>query len=145
MENDLDNINSDFKEGQEVDLVIERETKLGYVAIINGDQEGVLYHSEVFENLYEGQQIKGFIKKIRDDGKIDLILHKPGFEKIDDLAKKIIEELNSKKGFIPLTDKSSAENIYYRFQISKKTFKKAIGMLYKAKLITIEEDGIRIV
>lgn len=140
----MDNQPTEFKEGQEVQLIIDRETKLGYVAIINGDQEGVLYHSEVFENLYEGQQIKGFIKKVREDGKIDLILHKPGYEKIDDISKQILEELKSKKGFIPLTDKSSAENIYYRFQISKKTFKKAIGMLYKAKLITIEEDGIRI-
>ena len=141
----MDYQEEDFKEGQEVQLIIDRETRLGYVAIINGDQEGILYHGEVFERLYEGQKIKGYIKKVREDGKIDLILHKPGYEKIDELSKQILEELKSKKGFIPLTDKSSAENIYSRFQISKKSYKKAIGMLYKAKLITIEEDGIRIV
>lgn len=144
MEN-ADNRESEvYKEGQEVDLVIHSQTKLGYVAIINNTNEGVLYHNEVFEYLENGQHVKGYIRKIRPDGKIDLILHKPGYEKIDEISKEILDKLKSEDGFISLNDKSSADDIYYFFRVSKKTFKKAIGALYKARLITIEGGGIRL-
>ena len=141
----LDRRPADYEEGQEVDLMILGATDLGYKAMINESHTGVLYKNEVFQVLKTGEKVKGFIRKIRPDGKIDLILHKPGYEKVDDMSTQILNKLKEHKGYIALSDKSSAEAIYEMFHISKKTYKKAIGGLYKAKLITIEEDGIRII
>ncbi|MCK4830345.1 GntR family transcriptional regulator, partial [bacterium] len=130
---------------QEVELLICTQTDIGYKAIINNSHWGVLYKNEVFQTLEKGQQIKGFIKKVRDDGKIDLCLHKPGYEKVDDLSKKIIDSLKEHGGFISVTDKSSPEIIYKLFGVSKRTYKKAIGALYKERLITVENNGIRLI
>ena len=141
----LDNLPVDFQEGQEVELLICTQTDIGYKAIINNSHWGVLYKNEVFQTLEKGQQIKGFIKKVRDDGKIDLCLHKPGYEKVDDLSKKIIDSLKEHGGFISVTDKSSPEIIYKLFGVSKRTYKKAIGALYKERLITVENNGIRLI
>jgi len=141
----LDNLFPDFEEGQEVDLYIYGRNELGYKAIVNNLFSGMLYKNELFQSLERGQRLKGFIKKIRPDQKLDLCLNKPGFEKIDSLSERILAELHQGKGFIALNDKSTAEAIYLRFQESKKTFKKAIGALYKKHLITIEEEGIRLV
>lgn len=94
--------------------------------------------------LKKGQQLKGYIRKIRPDGKVDLILHKPGYEKVDDISKQILDKLKEKSGFIALNDKSSAESIYEMFRVSKKTYKKAIGALYRERVITIEDAGIRL-
>jgi uncharacterized protein len=140
----LDNIPADYTVGQAVDLIIENQTDFGYKAIINNSHWGVLYKNEVFQSLEKGQHIEGFIKKIRDDDKIDLCLDKPGLEKVDILSEKIINVLKEKNGFIALSDKSPAELIYDIFGVSKKTFKKAIGALYKQRLIIIENEGIRI-
>jgi uncharacterized protein len=140
----LDNIPADYTVGQAVDLIIENQTDFGYKAIINNSHWGVLYNNEVFQSLEKGQHIAGFIKKIRDDDKIDLCLDKPGFEKVDILSEKIINVLKENNGFIALSDKSPAELIYDMFGVSKKTFKKAIGALYKQRLIIIENEGIRI-
>lgn len=104
----------------------------------------MLYKNEVFEQLEPGRHIKGFIKKLRDDGKIDLSLQKSGYEKVDDLTQRIIHILREQRGFIPVTDKSSPEIIYDLFGVSKKTYKKAVGALYKKRIITLEEDGIRL-
>ncbi|MBC2716408.1 MAG: hypothetical protein HF978_13975 [Desulfobacteraceae bacterium] len=132
----------DLKEGQPVDLTIADSTNLGYKAVIDNRAWGILYHTEIFQKLYEGQKIKGFVKKVRDDGKIDLCLQKPGYEKVADISEQIIQKIAAQGGYIEITDKSSAEHIYKMFGISKKNFKKAIGALYKAHRIVLEKEGI---
>lgn len=131
-------------EGQRVELLICSQTELGYKAIINNSRWGVLYKNEIFQPLRKGQQLPGFIKKIRDDGKIDLCLQKPGHEKVADLSDRIIDALKAAGGSISITDRSPAELIYRTFSVSKKTYKKAIGGLYKKRLIEIGSDGIRL-
>jgi len=134
-----------FQEGQSVELVIVGRTDLGYKAMINNSQWGLLYKNEVFQRLSKGQHIKGFIKKLRDDGKIDLCLQKPGYEKVDEVSEKIIDKLRAAGGFVSVTDKSPPEIIYGLFGVSKKTYKKAIGALYKKRLISIENKGIKLI
>jgi uncharacterized protein len=135
----------EFHEGQKVSLIIGEETTLGFKAVINDEAEGVLYKSEVFQPLQEGQRIDGFIKKIREDKKIDLSLYKQGYKKIDSLAGRILEKLKSEGGFIPVTDKSTPEAISELFGISKKTYKMVAGRLYKDRLISIEDEGIKLI
>jgi hypothetical protein len=135
---------AEFQEGQSVELLICDLTDIGYNAIINNSREGLLYRNEVFQTLRKGQHITGFIKKVRDDGKVDLCLQKPGAEKIDDVSGKIIDKLKAQGGFIALDDKTPPEVIYRLFGVSKKTFKKAIGALYRKRLIQIEGSGIRL-
>jgi uncharacterized protein len=134
-----------FHEGQSVELVIGDRTEIGYKALINNSREGMLYRNEVFQTLRKGQRVTGFIKKVRDDGKIDLCLQKPGHEKVDEVSKKIVDKLKTQGGFISITDRSAPEIIYGLFGVSKKTFKKAIGTLYKKRLILIESSGIRLI
>lgn len=134
-----------YDDGQAVDLLIYDRTELGYKAIINDTFAGMLFHSEVFQTLAIGEQLQGFIKHVRDDGKIDLCLHKPGYEKVDPLSKKILDTIKNRGGFLALTDKSEPETIYDLFGISKKTYKKAVGALYKQRLIALEADGIRLI
>ena len=140
----LNDIPIDLKEGQEVELLISSKTDLGYNAIVNDSFRGLIYENDVFQKLKKGQRINGFIKKIRDDQKIDLSLNKLGFDKVIDLSDRILNILKNRGGFIPVNDKSSPKVIYKMFDESKKTFKKAIGTLYKKKLITIENDGIKL-
>lgn len=134
----------EFQEGQGVELLICDRTDIGYKAIINNSREGLLYKNEVFQTLRKGQHIAGFIKKVREDGKVDLCLQKPGAEKVDDVSGKIIDKLKAQGGFISVDDKSPPEVIYRLFGASKKTYKKAIGALYKKRLILIESAGIRL-
>jgi predicted RNA-binding protein (virulence factor B family) len=141
----LDNIPVDYDEGEDVDLIIVNETDLGYNAIIDNSHFGIIYKNEVFQPLNPGDRIQGFIKKIRTDGKIDLSLVKAGYEKISEFADKIMAELEKHEGFLKLTDKSSPEEIYKTFKFSKKNFKTAVGALYKKRMITLEENGIRLV
>lgn len=141
----LDNLPPEFEENQEVNLFIIGQTEIGYRAIINNSHTGMLYKNEVFQPVKLGQQLKGFIKKVREDEKIDLWLEKPGMEKQDTLSDTIIAVLKSNNGFLELTDKSAPEKIYNSFQTSKKNFKKAIGSLYKKRLISIEDNGIRLI
>jgi uncharacterized protein len=135
----------DFETGQEVDLFLVNLTDLGYNAIINGARWGVLYHNEVFQPLRQGEHVKGYIKKLREDGKIDLSLQKQGYANVKDVTSTILELVRARGGFIDVTDKSSPDVIYELFGMSKKTYKKAIGALYKERRITIEENGIRLV
>ena len=141
----LDNEPGNFHAGQEVELLICSQTDIGYKAIINGTHWGVLYSNEVFQPLKSGQRTKGYIKKIRSDNKIDLSLHRPGYERVDDITDAIIKVLKEQGGFISVTDKSSPETIHKLFGVSKKTYKKAIGAIYRKKLITIENDGIKLI
>jgi len=140
----LDNIPVDYDPDEEVDLIIVNETDLGYNAIIDNSHFGILYKNEVFQPLNPGDRVPGYIKKIRTDGKIDLRLEKIGYEKISSFVDRIIAELQKNKGFLPLTDKSSPEEIYQTFKISKKNFKAAIGALYKKRFIALEDNGIRL-
>lgn len=140
----IDKEQTEFEEGQSVELLICERTEIGYRAIINDSREGLLYKNEVFQTLRKGQHIAGFIKKVRDDGKIDLCLQKPGAEKIDEVSGKILDALKAQGGSIAVDDKSPPEVIYRLFGASKKTFKKAIGALYKKRLILIESSGIRL-
>ncbi len=141
----LDNLPPEYEEGQEVDLMIYGESDLGYKAIVNNAHTGILYANEVFRKLNRGEKVKGYIKKVREDDKIDLMLDKPGYKKVDSIAQSILDKLNDLNGFLDLTDKSPADEISRRLGISKKNFKKAVGSLYKQRMITIEEKGIRLV
>jgi len=133
-----------FHEGQKVAVLISARKKMGFIAVINGTHKGILYENEVFQPLKIGQEIDGLIKKVRDDKKIDLSLQKPGYKAIDALSRKILDKIEQQGGFIAVTDKSRPEVIADIFGISKKTFKKVIGNLYKKRLITLENNGIRL-
>jgi uncharacterized protein len=123
-----------------------RESEIGYVVIVNQVHQGLVYKNEVFTHLHIGQFIdEAFVKKIREDNKLDIGLGKQGGEKLADDNQKIISLLKSHKGFLPYHDKSAPDDIYAFFGMSKKAFKMNVGMLYKLKLITIEEDGIHLV
>lgn len=134
----------DLKEGQAVDLTVTEKTDLGYACAINHSCWGLLFHSDVVKPLVPGQAIKGYIKRIRQDGKIDLSLQAPGYAKVDDLSKRVLRELKAKGGFLALSDKSPPEAIYAAFGVSKKSYKMTIGTLYKKRLISIDKDGIRL-
>ena len=126
----------------EVNILIWQKTDLGFKAIIDNKYSGLLYENEIFCPLETGMEMKAFGKQVRDDGKVDLILQKPGFEKIDDFSKTLLDYIKAHGGRIYLNDKSPAEDIYDTFGVSKKTFKKGVGDLYKKRLITLHEDGI---
>jgi hypothetical protein len=134
-----------FKPGDKVELFIYGPCPLGYNAIINNAYWGMLYSGEVFQPLNRGEHITGYISKVREDGKIDLNLYPAGYKKASTSSELIVEYLKRKNGFLPLTDKSPADEIYETFGISKKNFKMAVGSLYKNRVIEIGENGIRLV
>lgn len=134
-----------FREGQRVDLVIGEITAMGYRAIINRTYPGVLYRNEVFRLLKIGQEIKGYIKKIREDGKIDLALQKSSAREKDELSGKILDVLKENGGSLDISDKTTPERIYKLFGVSKKRYKNAIGALYKRRLIMVKDNEIRLV
>ncbi|EGR0026975.1 MULTISPECIES: S1 RNA-binding domain-containing protein [Vibrio] len=140
----LDKTPANYEVNEQVDLIIAERSQLGYKAIVNGKHWGMIFPSDVFGKLYIGKKLKGFIKHIREDGKIDLALQKVGVAKMDDLSSKILDLLEKKGGFLPLNDKSSPEAIFDAFRTSKGTYKKTIGGLYKQGKIVIEKDGIRL-
>lgn len=135
----------DLKENDKVDLIIGVRTDLGYTVLINEQYEGLLYANEVFTELEEGMRVEGFVKKIREDEKIDVSLRPQGFRNVIDKDVETVLEKLKEKGFLLLTDKSSPESIKFHLQMSKKAFKKAIGSLYKQKLILLESDRIILV
>ncbi|WMI93746.1 CvfB family protein [Bacteroides fragilis] len=134
-----------YQPGEEVNILIWQKTDLGFKAIIENMYSGLLYDSEIFQTLHTGDTLKAYIKQVREDGKIDLILQKPGFEKVDDFSKTLYHYIADHGGRIGLNDKRPAEEIYDVFGVSKKTFKKAVGDLYKKRLILLHEDGIELV
>ncbi|RLD09636.1 MAG: GntR family transcriptional regulator [Chlamydiae bacterium] len=139
-----DKLPEDYKIGQEVELLICDKSNMGYKAIIDEFWLGILYKNEVYEPLEIGRKTTGYIKKIRDDGKIDLTLYKSGYGRITDLSAKILDELKKNNGFIKVTDKSSPELIHDLFGASKKSYKKAIGALYKKRIIELEKNGVKL-
>ena len=132
----------DYAPGTEVDILIWQKTDLGFKAILDNKHSGLLYENEIFCTLETGMQMRAFVKQVREDGKVDLILQKPGFEKIDDFSKTLLDYIKEHGGRIHLNDKSPAEDIYDTFGVSKKTFKKGVGDLYKKRLISLQENGI---
>ncbi|MCU4675335.1 S1-like domain-containing RNA-binding protein [Catenovulum sp. 2E275] len=139
----LDQTPANYQPKQAVDLIIANTTDLGFKAIIDHKHWGVLYKGDVFQRLSFGQYKKGFIKQVRDDGKIDLTLQ-GGQETRDKYAKIIENYLQKNNGFAPVHDKSDPDLIYQTFGMSKAAFKRCIGGLYKAGVLTIEKDGIRL-
>jgi predicted RNA-binding protein (virulence factor B family) len=133
----------EFKTGQQVILLIAEPTELGVKAVVDNTHWGMLYQNEIFRPLRKGQKLTGYIKKVRDDHRLDLTLHEPGYGKIEPLADRILAELDKHGGVLKLGDKSPPEAIYATFGASKKAFKQAIGALYKKQLIIIEDDLIR--
>ncbi len=138
--------NLPFNNGDEVDLIIAGQSELGWNVVINKKYLGLIYTSDVFKKLYPLSEEKGYIKTIREDGKIDVTLQKQGFvESIDEFKQKILDKLEENYGLLYLTDKSEPEEIKEELQMSKKNFKKAIGGLYKDQRIEILEDKIRLI
>lgn len=135
----------DYQPGQEVDVLIWQKTDLGFKAIVENRFGGLLYDSEIFQHLETGMRLSVYIKQVRQDGKIDLVLQKPGAKKVDDFSEALLRYIKEQGGFTPLNDKSAAEEIYETFGVSKKTFKKAVGDLYKKRLVMLEDGGIRLV
>ena len=133
-----------LKTAQPVNLIVGDKTDLGYKMVVNQAYWGVLHESDVFRELRYGQYLKGFIKNVRSDKRLDITLKQPGFVQDESLEKKIIDHLKANQGFSPVNDKSPPEIIYQQFGVSKKVFKAEIGTLYKRRLITIEKDGIRL-
>src|SRR5699024_11009514 len=130
---------------EEVSLLITHITPLGVKAIINGVHSGLIYMDDVFEDIRTGDRIKGFVSNIRKDNKIDLVLQRPGYRSIEPNAEYIYEELKAAGGFLPLHDKSTPQEIQDGLGLSKKSFKKAIGTLYKDRKIKILETGIELI
>jgi len=134
-----------YKSGEKVDLIAWQKSDLGYKFIINNERWGMVFHNEVFQALERGQKLQGFIKKVRPDGRIDLTLQQPGYERVTKLTDVILEHLRKEGGFMAITAKTPPEQINALFGVSKKTYKNAIGALYKKRKIVIEEDGVRLV
>jgi len=134
-----------FKQGEKVDLVIADETDLGRKAIVNNEFWGVLYQNEIFQKLRKGQKTTGYIKKVREDNKLDLVLQVAKYgDKVDTVTEKILAKLESQGGVILINDKSHPDDIYRAFGVSKKVFKQSIGGLYKKRIIAIDKAGIRL-
>lgn len=133
-----------YQPGEEVEILIWQKTDLGFKAIIEHQYGGLLYENEIFRPLQAGMTLKAYVKQVREDGKIDLMLQKPGAGKVEDFAVTLLEYIREQGGTISLNDKSPAEDIYAVFGVSKKTFKKAVGDLYKKQLVILEDNKIRI-
>jgi predicted RNA-binding protein (virulence factor B family) len=144
LERFLDREPHSFKPGDEVDLVIFGKSDLGYKAIINGSHSGLLFSEGVFQPLQAGEKTKGYISAVREDGKIDLTLHPAGRTKVVSLEERILAELAARGGFWAIGDHSPAAEIHDELGVSKRTFKQAIGALWKKQRITIEDRGIRL-
>lgn len=140
----LDKSPANFKKGDEVNLLIAQTTELGNKVIINDTHWGLIHAGDIFQTLSYGKKMRGYIQAVRDDGKIDVVLRKMGQDSIHDLASRILADLRNTDGFLPLHDKSSSLDIMRAFNESKKSFKRAIGQLYKQGDIIIEDNGIRL-
>ena len=140
----LGNVPPVYQLNQEVDLLVADDTEIGYKVIVDNLHWGMIYHNQVFQRLERGEHLKGYVKEVREDDKLDISLQPLGYQKIDGISQRILNALQMKEGFLPVHDKSDPEEIYSLFRCSKKAFKQAIGSLYKQRLITIEEEGIRL-
>ena len=134
-----------YHQGQKVSVMAWQKTDLGYKMIIENKYPGLVYQGEIFQELLPGMQLEAYVRQVREDGKIDLTLQKDGARKVDNFADQLLHYIEDEGGFTQFNDKSDAEAIYEKFGVSKKTFKKAVGELYKKRLILLEPGGIRLV
>jgi predicted RNA-binding protein (virulence factor B family) len=141
----LSNEHLTVKETDEVDLLIYRKTDLGYEVIINNRHIGLLHFGDVFQQVGIGDRIKGFIKTVRPDLKIDVMPGRAGYKRVENETEKVLRLLKENNGYLPYHDKSDPEEIYSFFGMSKKTFKMAVGALYKKQAISLEKQGIRLI
>ncbi len=131
--------------GDEVDLLLYNMTDLGMNAIVNNQYHGLIFHSHIHKNIHPGHKIKGYVKEVRDDGKVDVLLDPPGYdESIEKNTDLLLSALKENEGFLDLNDKSTPSEISQRLGMSKKAFKKALGKLYKQKLVVITEKGMKL-
>ena len=134
-----------YKNGQEVDLLVWQKTEMGFKVIIDNCYPGLVYEDQVFRYLHTGDRVKGYISTVRPDGKIDVTLQPTGRQQTLDFSETLLQYLRDNGGHCDLGDKSDAEDIKHRFQVSKKVYKRAVGDLYKRRLITISDNGITLV
>ncbi|MBO5614424.1 MAG: GntR family transcriptional regulator [Prevotella sp.] len=134
----------EYNEGQEVQLLVWQKTDLGFKVIIDNGYAGLLYDTQIFRSLHTGDRIKGYISNIRPDGKVDCILQKTGREHTENFSARLLRYLETQGGRCRLGDKSSAEEIKEQFGVSKRTYKQAVGDLYKRRLIRITDNGIEL-
>lgn len=139
----LSNVNLSVKEKDLVDLIVYRKTDIGYEVIINNIHKGILHNNEIYRNISIGDRLQGFIKNILPENKIDVAAGKPGYNRVEDESEKIMRLLTENNGYLPYHDKSSPEEIYSFFGMSKKTFKMATGNLYKNHKILFTKTGIQ--
>ncbi|MDR1381727.1 MAG: GntR family transcriptional regulator [Tannerella sp.] len=139
----LDNTPPRYGRNEEVELMIANRTELGFNVIINNSHRGLLYHNEIFRTLSPGERCRGYIRQVREDDRIDVSLYPAGYGRVDGIERQILAELERAGGYLPVGDKSDAEEIRARFSCSKKSFKMAVGALYRKNVLAIEEDGIR--
>ena len=132
----------DLRVGQEVELFVCTRTTLGRKVIINHAHWGLMHSADIFQPLHSGQRLSGFVKTVRADGKIDVCLHKPGYAKVRDISATILDVLEQHGGRIPVTDRSTPESIRQWFGVSKKTYKKALGALYKRRVVTLTAESV---
>ena len=140
----LGNVPPEYESNQEVDLLVADDTEIGYKVIVNDLHWGMIYHNQVFQRLEKGERLKGYVKGVREDDKLDISLQPLGYQRVDGISQRILEALQMKDGYLPVHDKSDPEEIYSLFRCSKKAFKQAIGSLYKQHRIRMEADGIRL-
>jgi predicted RNA-binding protein (virulence factor B family) len=141
----LSNETVDVNEGDEVDIIIADNTPLGVNVIVNGRHRGLIYHDDIFKNIESGESHKGYVRKVREENKLDISLQPIGFAAIEPNADKILALLRMNKGKMAVGDNSSPELIYEQFGMSKKLFKKSLGLLYRQKLIRMTDEGIELV
>ncbi len=132
----------DLTSGQGVDILVAEKSDLGFNVIINNKYAGLIFQDDIFESVRIGDRKKAFVKNIRPDFKIDIALNKPGYAQIESHSQRILEKLKKNKGFLAISDKTNPQIIKKELQMSKKTFKKAVGALYKKRLIVLKEEGI---
>lgn len=141
----LSNENLELTDGDKVEVVVYRRTELGFSVIVNNAHKGLIYKNEIFKSVSIGDKLNAFVKSVREDNLLDISLQAQGFNRSNEKNTQIIlKQLKQNDGFIALTDRSNPNDIYLQFGMSKKAFKKAIGSLYKRKVISIQSDGIKL-
>lgn len=145
LERYLKELPENISKGMEVSALIWKEHELGYQVVVNDRFLGMIYSNQAFQDLKIGKTVIAFVNAIREDGRIDVLLQRPGHESIDDATKQLIDALEKNDRFLSLTDKSSPEEIYAALSMSKKSFKKAVGGLYKSKMLVMQNDGIKLI
>lgn len=133
-----------YKSGEEVDILVWQKTDLGFKVIADNKYGGMIFKNEIFQNVQVGMKLKAYVKHVREDGKIDFELQQGGIRKVSDFSEVLLEYIKNNGGSTTVNDKTDAEVIYQTFGVSKKTFKKAVGDLYKKRLIVLEENGIKL-